>query len=182
MPTPARKRNRPSCQTFCASAAAAGEHGIAGHRRGQRARAAPAIRERTPEERGTPAHRKTANSTEPANTTCGADAGSPDFGSSSVSAGVSTSAKMNESMPSSVHPAHAAQKPRRWALVSASGTAGCGKLGALIIIPAGGYLRARSVRCRRPRLSAQRRAPRSWRAMRPCAPCPSCYAAARPRR
>ena len=62
--------------------------------------------------------RNTANNTEPANTTCGGEPARPDFGNSSVRAGVSTRAKMNESMPSSVHPAHAAQKPRRCALVS----------------------------------------------------------------
>jgi len=38
----------------------------------------------------------------------------PDRGSSSVTAGVSTSAKMNESIPSSAQPPQAAQKPRIW--------------------------------------------------------------------
>lgn len=40
---------------------------------------------------------------------------SPDLGKSSVKAGARTSAKINESMPSSVQPVHVAQKPRTWA-------------------------------------------------------------------
>ena len=56
--------------------------------------------------------RNTANRTEPANTTDFGEPSKPDLGNNSVSAGVSTKAKMKESIPSSVHPAHAAQKPR----------------------------------------------------------------------
>src|SRR3954467_4145062 len=55
--------------------------------------------------------RNTANNTDPANTTEGGEPSNPDLGSNSVSAGASTSAKMKESMPSRVHPAHAAQNP-----------------------------------------------------------------------
>src|SRR5712691_8955877 len=38
----------------------------------------------------------------------------PDCGRSARSAGTITSAKMNESMPSRVHPPHEAQNPRTW--------------------------------------------------------------------
>jgi len=44
-----------------------------------------------------------------ANTTWLGEPSMPDLGKSSVSAGASTSAKMNESMPSSVQPSHAAK-------------------------------------------------------------------------
>src|ERR1017187_404627 len=44
----------------------------------------------------------------------------PDFGRSSRRAGTMTSAKMNESMPSSAQPPHEAQNPRTWLGVSAT--------------------------------------------------------------
>src|SRR5439155_27028836 len=53
--------------------------------------------------------RKSANRIEPAKPMLPGVARYPDFGKSSVSAGARTSAYIKESMPSSVHPAHAPQ-------------------------------------------------------------------------
>src|SRR5579871_110039 len=66
--------------------------------------------------------RNTANMTEPAATTWPGAPLIPDRGNNSLSAGASTSAKMKESMPSSVQPHHAAQKPRTCAPVNGSRT------------------------------------------------------------
>src|SRR5471030_372049 len=55
--------------------------------------------------------RNSANISDPARPITPGVAAKPDKGSNSFNAGTSTSAKITESMPSSVHPDHAAQNP-----------------------------------------------------------------------
>src|ERR1051326_9133278 len=57
--------------------------------------------------------KKTANRIDPAKPMFPGLAAKPDFGSNSASAGARTSAYIKESMPSSVHPAHARSEERR---------------------------------------------------------------------
>src|SRR5271169_6177233 len=71
--------------------------------------------------------RKSANSVDPANATLAGVALYPDFGSNSVSAGLRIRAKITESMPSSVQPAHAPQNPVICWRLSLVRTAGSGR-------------------------------------------------------
>src|SRR5205814_6184904 len=111
IPVPAMNRYKPNVQTLCAVAASAVKMEkvkIVAARTFVR----PNRSARGPQRKDNPQPvRKTANRMEPANPTLPGVAAKPDFGKSSVKAGASTSAYMKESMPSSVHPAHAPQKP-----------------------------------------------------------------------